>query len=249
METTATTTTPAASTTEQLDIAGAWLRHMVRSAFHRVNLPIPGQLEATDCDRDLIEYAVQNCKFNGPIGWDGSKHSAGHWLSNELVTNSTHGKWLLDGMSGQGQEAVPVELDDCLMAKSLLNDETLSYIASKNANVVEGVNGRDPRFSLPDYVSTPVRVVVDTGCVTRDAAATIVESISKALCREYNSAAERIALGLIRGTKQEGTQHIYVYRQLGYSVCVFPEKTFLARKNNLLATFGAEIYSVAAIKE
>jgi len=109
-----------------LAIAGAFLKS--RMARCR-NLPQPYRM--TELDRKLMEYAVHECKWVGPVNFIEERDQADHWYASEKLTDY-HRKAVLDDSVSGGLEAVPIEYDAALILTPLLNGELFPFTNINN---------------------------------------------------------------------------------------------------------------------
>lgn len=101
-------------------LAGAWFKHMVnRAARGKGVQPV---FKMTELDRQLVEYAVHECSFYGPVGEDGYEYEG-----TKLFTD-LHRKTLLDDSTSGGLEAVPIEFDAAFILTPLLTGELFPLV-------------------------------------------------------------------------------------------------------------------------
>lgn len=110
----------------QKAIAGAWFKKKANAAYMAAHLPIPHGFKMTEEDRQLCEYAVHECKFTGPINYEGGDRAEA-WYSNKGL-NEVHRKALLDDATSGGLEAVPIEFDSMLILTPLLEGELFPLV-------------------------------------------------------------------------------------------------------------------------
>jgi HK97 family phage major capsid protein len=113
-------------------ISGAWLKWMANRACAAKGKVIPQQYKMSELDRRLVEYAVHECKFIGPIGWDESAQEAPVWYDGSEKLRPEHIKSLLDDATSGGLEAVPIEYDDNYIITPLLMGELYPYVSIHN---------------------------------------------------------------------------------------------------------------------
>jgi len=131
-------------------IAGAWMKHMINRAFRSGGRPVPPSYKMSKLDQKLVEYAVHNCKFVGPHGWNEDLLEADHWFDGfTKVTSDLHKKALLDDSTSGGLEAVPIEFDDVAILTPLLNGELFPYVGIRNVTRrrIEGFSVGNPTLS------------------------------------------------------------------------------------------------------
>lgn len=114
-------------------IAGAWFKWLAYKSLRNKNQ------QMTPLDLSLIQYAVHECKFVGPIGFTGDADSllsdtAIAWTDgyrlNEIPGKSFDlmKKSILDDSTSGGLEAVPIEFDDAFILTPLLEGELFPLV-------------------------------------------------------------------------------------------------------------------------
>ena len=118
-------------------IAGAWLKHMVNRSCRYENKPVPQGWRLTDHDKALVQWAVENSEFIGPVGSkkeDSDDSSATCVLKRQKAGSDLVKKALLDDATSGGLEAVPIEFDNVAVMTSLLNGELMPLVTFQTAN-------------------------------------------------------------------------------------------------------------------
>lgn len=119
-------------TDRQKAIAGAWFKNMAVKAMRGAGRTIPSEFQLKEIDRQLLQYAVHECKFVGPIGWQGNEDrdssAADHWYEGEKLASDLHRKAILDDSTSGGLEAVPIEFDAAVILTPLLNNELFPLV-------------------------------------------------------------------------------------------------------------------------
>jgi HK97 family phage major capsid protein len=99
-------------------IAGAWMKHL---AIRSMGGNVPSHLKLTELDRNLINFAANECKFTGEVG--------GVEYTGEKLTNPLHIKAVLDDSTSGGLEAVPIEFDAAIILTPLLTGELYPLVS------------------------------------------------------------------------------------------------------------------------
>ena len=146
-------------TDRQNAIAGAWMKHLVNKSANASGRQIPAQFRKTEHDHQLIEYAIHECKFLGPAGWNESNETAQYWHENKKA-NEYQRKALADDTISGGLEAVPVELDNQTIITPLLNGELfpLATVRNVTARRIEGYGLANPtmQWGFGDLQTQPI---------------------------------------------------------------------------------------------
>lgn len=101
-----------------LAISAAWFKQMIA----RTRVELPQYLRMTDHDKDLVQWALRNETFSGPVGRDGAAH--GRKLSE------FERKTLLDDAAGAsgGEAAIPDIFDEAVILTPLLHGEVFPLV-------------------------------------------------------------------------------------------------------------------------
>jgi HK97 family phage major capsid protein len=116
-------------------ISGAWFKHLVNKSCKSKGVSVPYQFRMNEQDQQLVKYAVNECKFVGPIGYKGGDRDsdyADHWCEGQRVSNDYFQKALLDDSTSGGLEAVPIEFDSALILTPILNGELFPLVTVRN---------------------------------------------------------------------------------------------------------------------
>jgi HK97 family phage major capsid protein len=126
-------------------IAGAYFKHMIGRAHRSKGMTIPREFRLTELDERLVKYALHECKFVGPIGWDEKTQEARDWVVGKTLTDLQRKAVLDDSVSG-GLEAVPIEFDDLAILTPLLNGELYPLVTVRNVTRrrIEGFSIANP---------------------------------------------------------------------------------------------------------
>lgn len=131
-------------------ISGAWLKHLVNRQCKAEGRQVPWQFAMNEQDKHLVEYAARECKFVGPIGYEGrgtktltdngdpDTIAARHWFDGstackDMADGDLWIKALLDEAAGsQGLEAVPIEFDANYILTPLLTGQLFPLASVTN---------------------------------------------------------------------------------------------------------------------
>ncbi len=119
------------TTQSELDreIAGSWFKHMVNREARNSGRAAPRCFKMTERDEQLVKYAVNNCRFIGPVGHTSEESDqAQHWTSGQKLYSDIHKKALLDDSTSGGLEAVPIEFDSSIITQATLTGELFPFI-------------------------------------------------------------------------------------------------------------------------
>lgn len=201
-------------------IAGAWLLHMINISYGRSWSETPKQFVMTETDKQLVEYAVNECGFVGPLGWDGEKGEANIWYANHKIGNSgMYKNALLNGMPSHGLEPVPVELDDFVMLAPYLEGNLFPYVKFQNVGRMPRGNGDEHGTVADKYKYPHLRQVGGTltGTVEvgldfyRDSASTslaVLEAFRKNLRKKLDDIiASNCTVDLVVNKQPRGVTH------------------------------------------
>lgn len=133
-------------------ISGAWFKHLVNKAYRKSGRTVPYQFQLKDLDRKLIEYAVHECKFVGPIGYHGGDRdsdNADFWCEGLKLESDLMKKAILDDSTSGGLEAVPIEFDANLILTPLLTGELFPLVDVRQVTRrrIEGTKMSNPTLS------------------------------------------------------------------------------------------------------
>lgn len=113
-------------------INGAWFKLMISGEKN-----LPYALRMTDHDKDLVRYALENCKFGGVIRGEGSEDGGAIGVDNRKLTEWEQKALLDDGGASGGLEVAPIQFDDAVITIPLLYGELFPKV-----NVVNITRGR-----------------------------------------------------------------------------------------------------------
>ena len=140
------------TTQSELDreVSGAWFKHMVNRTARHEGRSVPACFKMNERDNRLVEYAVNNSRFIGPIGHkseDGDQ--ATHWTGGQKLFTDFHKKALLDDTSSGGLEAVPIEFDSAIITQAILTGELFPFITVQTTarRRIEGASVGNVNFS------------------------------------------------------------------------------------------------------
>lgn len=133
-------------------ISGAWFKHLVNKAYRKAGRQVPYEFQLKDLDRKLIEYAVHECKFVGPIGYHGGDRdsdNADFWCEGLKLESDLMKKAILDDSTSGGLEAVPIEFDANLILTPLLTGELFPLVDVRQVTRrrIEGTKMSNPTLS------------------------------------------------------------------------------------------------------
>lgn len=111
-------------------ITGAWFKKRALDSMRRQNREIPAHLELKEIDKQLITYAIHECKFIGEVGGAGMSYD----YEGEKLFNDLHRKAVLDDSTSGGLEAVPIEFDSSVILTPLLNGELFPLVNIVNVS-------------------------------------------------------------------------------------------------------------------
>jgi HK97 family phage major capsid protein len=112
-------------TTRSKAVAGAWFKFLINKSCAEDRRPVPAVFRMKDIDNKLVEAAMHESRFVGPIGYRDSADgwgTADHWMEGEKMTD-LHRKAMLDDTTSGGQYVVPIEFDANVVLTPLLNGE------------------------------------------------------------------------------------------------------------------------------
>lgn len=126
-------------------IAGAWFKHLINKAYRETGRPVRSHFKMTELDRKLVEYAVHECKFVGPVEFDEHSDESPSWYKSSVPTELQR-KALLDDATSGGLEAVPIEFDDAVIITPLLEGELFPLVTVRNVTRrrIEGFSVGNP---------------------------------------------------------------------------------------------------------
>lgn len=148
-------------TDRQKAIAGVWLKHMIIKSCRQSGRHVPGNYTLNEHERDLLNYAVHECKFVGPHGYRGGDRDttdATFWLSGEKAYNDLQRKALLDDSTSGGLEAVPIEFDDLAILTPLLSGEVFPRVRTipVTRRRIEAASIGNPNFTWGVGEGSPI---------------------------------------------------------------------------------------------
>lgn len=144
----------------QKAIAGAWFKWMIQPQV--AHLP-HRKYRMTELDKQLVEYALHECKFVGGYDVD-QRGDAGYFYNGEKMLVE-HRKAVLDEAAGsQGLEAVPIEFDDAVILTPLLSGELFPFVNIRQANTrrIEGFSIGNATLSWQAQEQTAAIPIFDT---------------------------------------------------------------------------------------
>lgn len=131
-------------------VTGSWFKRMINQEYRRKGQSVPRVFQMTEMDNRVVEYAVHNCKFIGPIGHQSEEsEKADHWLSGNKLHSDLLKKALLDDTTSGGLEAVPIEFDNAIITQAILTGEFLPFInvQTTSRRRIEGASIGNVTFS------------------------------------------------------------------------------------------------------
>lgn len=112
-------------------IAGAWFKMAVNRACNVAGKSVPRSYALTDLDKQLVMFAVTECKFTGLIGYS-ERYDEGKFNINNRKLSDYEQKALLDDSTSGGLEAAPIVFDDAVITTPLLNGELFPLVSLIN---------------------------------------------------------------------------------------------------------------------
>jgi hypothetical protein len=141
-------------------ISGAWFKRAVNRACKSANCQVPHWARMTEQDNQIVEYALHECKFVGPIGFNEARDdigSDGAWLKGEKLTELYRKATsvLDDGGASGGLELVPIEFDSAVILTPLLSGELFPMVTVRNVSRrrQEGASIGNPTMSWGSTVA------------------------------------------------------------------------------------------------
>lgn len=116
-------------------VAGAWFKHLLNRSCRAAGRTVPKHYIMTDHDKSLVQWAVHNSEFIGPVGATSidSDFAVAH-LNREKAVGGLVQKALLDDNTSGGLEAVPIEFDNQVIMTALLNGELFPLVNWQTVN-------------------------------------------------------------------------------------------------------------------
>lgn len=166
-----------------LAITGAFMKHLVNKQYRAEGREVPWQFKMTEHDRELVKYAVHECRFSGPIGYKGAASkgladrvedtdAADIWVDGVCLRDLPNGdywqKAVLDDSTSGGLEAVPIEFDQNVILTPLLNGELFPLVDTMTVSRrrQEGVKVGNPTMSWGTGEGTSVALFDTDGFIT-----------------------------------------------------------------------------------
>ena len=138
-------------TKRSLAISGAYFKYLINKQCNEERRAVPWQFKMTEHDCQLVEYALRECQFTGPVGYGGSPaksisdvgrdtDQAQHWCDYAEMPEQYREKalshlpdWyrtktILDDATSGGLEAVPIEFDAAVILTPLLSGELFPLV-------------------------------------------------------------------------------------------------------------------------
>lgn len=118
-------------TDRQKAVAGAWFKWMLYKQHRCRGLAVPREFVLNEHERQLVTYAVHECKFVGPWEFNESEDEAQDWFKGARL-GDWYQKAMLDDTNSGGIDAVPIEFDDLAIITPLLNGELFPLVTVRN---------------------------------------------------------------------------------------------------------------------
>ncbi len=131
-------------------VAGSWLKWMVARSCKLEGKSVPQYMRMTELDKKIVEEAVNECKFIGPVGAHNEESDQAIYHCKSEKLNDFCKKNLLDESgASQGLEAVPIEFDAVAITTPLLNGELLPLVnfTTVSRRRIEGFSIGNPTFA------------------------------------------------------------------------------------------------------
>ncbi len=115
----------------ELDLAvcGAYIKFSIHSQTG--GRGIPSQLRMNDHDKELLQYALKNCKWAGVIKGVGAEDEGAMGVKNEKLSDWQQ-KAILDDATSGGLEIAPIEFDDAIIMTPLQFGEFFPRVNTVN---------------------------------------------------------------------------------------------------------------------
>jgi HK97 family phage major capsid protein len=140
-------------TDRQKAVAGVWFKSLVAQAYMNGGRPVPGAFRLNELDRKLLEAAIHECQFVGPVNHqDEDREDAEYWHKGgrvpEYLRKKMLTKALLDDVTSGGLEAVPIEFDDLAVMSAVLEGELFPLVSQRTVTRrrIEGFSIGEPTF-------------------------------------------------------------------------------------------------------
>lgn len=148
-------------------VAGAWFKRMIGNAYRNTGRPIRPEFKLTELDQKLIEYAVHECKFVGPVDYDERSDESPQWYKSSVPTEMQR-KALLDDSTSDGLEAVPIEFDDAVIITPLLEGELFPLVTIRNVTRrrIEGFSIGNPTISWGTAEGSAISLFTTTSFIS-----------------------------------------------------------------------------------
>jgi len=109
-------------------IAGAYLKFMVSRSDKANGKQVPAWAKMSEQDHKLVEYAMKEMDFIGPVGAATEEQDGGaDWIKGGRLTEMQQ-KALLDDDTSGGLEAVPIVFDTIAVLTPLLEGQLFPYV-------------------------------------------------------------------------------------------------------------------------
>jgi HK97 family phage major capsid protein len=105
-------------------ICGAYMKRVFNQ---QLKGSVPPWLTMNDHDRELVKYAVANCKWAGVLHGAGTEEESAIGVRNRMLTPSEQ-KAILDDTTSDGQEIAPIEFDAAVILTPLLYGEFFPWV-------------------------------------------------------------------------------------------------------------------------
>jgi len=147
-------------------IAGAWFKHLINKAYRNLGRPVRAEFKMSELDRKLVEYAVHECKFVGPVEFDDRSEDSPQWFKASTPTELQR-KALLDDSTSGGLEAVPIEFDDAVIITPLLEGELFPLVTVRNVTRrrIEGFSIGNPTVAWGKAEGTSISLFTTTSFI------------------------------------------------------------------------------------
>jgi len=142
----------------QLDkaVTGSYLKFLVSRAEKKAGRQVPVWAAMNEQDEKLVEYAMKNLDFIGPIAGGEDGDNAAYWMKGGRLDEARQ-KALLDDATSGGLEAVPIVFDNIAILTPLLTGELFPFVDVRTTTRrrVEGFAMANPTVSWTAEGSVP----------------------------------------------------------------------------------------------
>lgn len=118
------------TTESELDraVSHSWFKHLVSRRMKADGKAVPRGFKLNDQDIAVVNYAVHNSRFLGPLDHASEEAEGGTWMNGQKLNSDIQRKGLLDDTASGGLEAVPIEFDNAIIKQAILTGELLPYV-------------------------------------------------------------------------------------------------------------------------